>query len=515
VSVAELAGLLGLTMLYVVMSDAALPSSTMEVVSAIGAGLFTVTLAVAAWRASSSHPFAMLTPLFWFRVASLVYFGFGTLIAQLGSAELQAYIQAFYRCDEDMLLKIGLLNALGATAALGAARLTDDLRPVRTSTMYGASARYGIRRGGNRCAVLEHRYAIAFGSAALIVGGLARVFVDLPNQFGLFDMVLPGVLGVLRYLQLVGFAILLAMRWAYNPNMFSLVIVLWCADLGLGLLTFAKTDVLLTALAGVFALLLAGVSRRTILLALGGVALLYATVRPIVDHGREEMYRRYGALTGAGFAERVEYVRDFFERGALGGSPESSNGDADWGWLARFSYVNAQGFVVDRFDRGDPSASGSLAYLATMLVPRVLWPEKPNVSEVGTQLYTLATGQTGTSVAPGVFAEAYWNGGWGFVVLWGGYVGIVLAVFGRLAIRSLERGEVMMLPVIVGSIFLGCRPDGWFGMTYVGGAATLAVTAIALQGFVRVVRMRAGGSRLALGDVSNRWVASRAEPYER
>jgi hypothetical protein len=67
-----------------------------------------------------------------------------------------------------------------------------------------------------------------------------------------------------------------------------------------------------------------------------------------------------------------------------------------------------------------------ISYFATQLVPRVFWPAKP----VGhSELYLIATAYLGAPndlsfASPGQFADAYRAGGWLFVVLWCGLLGI-------------------------------------------------------------------------------------------
>src|SRR6185437_16813150 len=78
--------------------------------------------------------------------------------------------------------------------------------------------------------------------------------------------------------------------------------------------------------------------------------------------------------------------------------------------LSRLSYVNIDAFVVDRYDSGVPGDTFHNA--GAVVIPRVLWPNKPIITQLGSDLNLRVFGQEGSSLGIGHFAEAYWNFGW-------------------------------------------------------------------------------------------------------
>jgi hypothetical protein len=100
-----------------------------------------------------------------------------------------------------------------------------------------------------------------------------------------------------------------------------------------------------------------------------------------------------------------------------------------------------------------------------------VWPSKPVVSNVGAGFNRNVTGNPNSQSAPGVFAEAYWNGGWLAVVMVCLFVGFVLGGFTRYSIGVIGRSDFLLLPVVFLGIKAGFRPDGWIVLEYVGGVA--------------------------------------------
>ncbi len=503
----EIVALAVLAICYLLLLAEPLPADIAEVVNLIGPVAFGGILGLGVYRLLRQSSWTLLMPALWFRIALTVYFGFGGFFAAVANTETREYMRALFPYDDDMLLRLGLLNAVGTFWAILGLALADfvgmQVGRHRRAPTGGSRATLLERDGSSRpyerswaavggtlagrnaapWSILSDPTAHRVASLWLAIGLGWRVLVDLPNQFGLVELVVPGSLGVIGLARLAGYALLLGDSSPARRPGRVLVWGVWSLDLVLGLATFEKTDTLMLALPAVLAMALRGISMLRLVLVGLGLFAAYAAVRPLVEYGREQVYVRYGSLQGAGLGERLGWVAEF-----LGGARTRAEANADaWSWLARFSYANAQAFVVDRYDRGSPGESGSLEYLATLLVPRVFWKDKPIVSDVGSDLYTLATGQYGTSIAPGVFAEAYWNGGWLSVCLWSLYMGIVVGGFGQFAVRCLARARVWQFPVVLSAVLLATRPDGWFGLTYVGGALTLALLAMAANFVERVV----------------------------
>jgi hypothetical protein len=148
--------------------------------------------------------------------------------------------------------------------------------------------------------------------------------------------------------------------------------------------------------------------------------------------------------------------------------------------MARFSYVNAATMVVAWHDLGRPGSTFENAL--AVFVPRLLWPDKPDISAGGRELYTEATGTVGTSISPGLPAEAYWNFGWWGIALLMLPLGVVLALLAHASTRIMAQERWLYLPVVLISIQVGTRVDGLYVIDYIGTPFTIGVMYILLRG---------------------------------
>jgi len=187
------------------------------------------------------------------------------------------------------------------------------------------------------------------------------------------------------------------------------------------------------------------------------VAFMYALLVPMVSAGRD--WLNFQSDRGAG--TRSSFVMDYLDgKDVAGGRPVN---DIQM-WWARLNYANAQAFAMQAYDRGSPGNSFSLALYAP--IPRFIWPNKP-VMTVGSDFNCLVTGSPGSQSAPGIFAEAYWNGGWFLVIGACMYVGVLFAWFTSMSMQYMALPDFRWLPVAFFGILMGVRPDDWFVNIYV------------------------------------------------
>jgi len=90
-----------------------------------------------------------------------------------------------------------------------------------------------------------------------------------------------------------------------------------------------------------------------------------------------------------------------------------------------------------------------------------------------------------TSTAPGVFGEAYWNGGWILVVILCLYIGVLLAGFTIFAERTMSAGKYEYLPIVMTGLSMGYQPNDWFAVVYVGSL----INALGLYVILRFIVM--------------------------
>jgi hypothetical protein len=253
-------------------------------------------------------------------------------------------------------------------------------------------------------------------------------------------------------------------RWILYP--------LIASELATGLMTFSKQDVLWTVITVVLGWYLGRPRLRVLVMSAVGIVLLYAVfLSPFVSFARVAV----GVL---GTDNPQELARSLQEYKDVGKDQVSEIIPDVQGWWTRFAYANAQSFAMQEHDRGEPGSTFGLVLYA--FVPRLLYPEKPIMTS-GRDFTALVTGSDSSSTAPGIFGEAYWNGGWPTLIVVGIYVGFVFAFFGLFSIRKIAAGHYIYAPVILTGIVMGFRPDDWFVPTYVGTLVEVVVLYGALR----------------------------------
>ena len=142
-----------------------------------------------------------------------------------------------------------------------------------------------------------------------------------------------------------------------------------------------------------------------------------------------------------------------------------------------FSAAPFQAFLVEQYDEGRPGDSLQSAWAAA--VPRILWPDKPDVTRFGRELYGLVTSTSNpqSALAPTYTGEAYWNGGWPAVVVVSIFVGLELGWLTRrwLLLASGRSSGFGILIMAIPSALLAFWVESWIAATFVGGFLTLAI----------------------------------------
>jgi predicted membrane protein len=121
---------------------------------------------------------------------------------------------------------------------------------------------------------------------------------------------------------------------------------------------------------------------------------------------------------------------------------------------------------MQQYDAGAPG--DTLSTILYAVVPRILFPDKPMLTP-GREFTTAITGQVGeTATVPGVFAEAYWNGGWPMVVMICLLTGFLFWHYTSFAEKTVRYGLFQYLPVVMIGVTIGYSPADWFVSTFIG-----------------------------------------------
>lgn len=415
-----------------------------------------------------------LTPLPWFMASSAAYYGFGALLHEYGSADTIGVAQSFWQTSDSERSLVSLLNQVCLlSVAIGAGLLINRRKQFRTSKSSVVEMATDLR---------EAKRARLVIGLSVIVGFSIKLLFTVPSHFG-WTQGPPGVVRALGSLSTM--AILLAsFLWAKGLRSYRfLVYASTTMEVILGAVTLDKLDLLLPV---AFAFVGYGLGRRSVrpMLVGGAVVILaFAALQPTFGTARNRLWHRDGEVAGP-----VETLEEL-SRIVLEDRDLDTSLHASQQWWLRLSTTNAQAFAMHLHD------SGQLGYtygrIGWFFVPRILFPEKPQMTDAGLYITEQATGHRLSSTGLTAFGEAYWNGGWILAILSSLVLGMILASITRTNLRFLRERRWAALPLAVMGIELGIAHAGWFTTSYIGG--TVIYYALVLP-FLRI-RKPPRGSR--------------------
>jgi len=478
--VASLAGLL----VYCIVSGALFGPDAHAVVNWTAPVALTAILCGGAYRMVRMEPQAIWTSLFALRVATAIYFGVGTLAPFLVGGEMRIYMEGFFRFNEDNIYKLNILIAASVFAVVAASYATDYLRPFRPDLLQFRDA--------------DDEPAIKVGLVFLLVGMAFKYLIAVPHVLGWQSGTVPGALLTISMFQLVGLYIVTA--WTTRHREFiPYVLMLAVFELGIGLILLSKTEVMMTLIVLALGLISQRPSIPKMLGAMAVIASVFVIIQPVVSYGRENARIRYGGEQVVKLSDRLGLIAEYF-----GPDVKPLDRATKDQALARISYVNQASFAMSAHDRG--VQSNSLTSFFAVVIPRFLWPNKPNITQFGLDFVTMATGQrTGSSASPGLFAEAYWDFGWMGVLYMVAPLGVLFTLLSRYSLNVLWRRDWFFLPVVLFALRMGTRIDG----NYVGDVPGALVMLLALHWLLQMAatqfpefRPQASPDRMPLPDAT-------------
>jgi len=138
-------------------------------------------------------------------------------------------------------------------------------------------------------------------------------------------------------------------------------------------------------------------------------------------------------------------------------------------WWDRLSYVKYQGYAVEAYDM--KYEGNTFQQFKYIFVPRILYPEKPNLNPGGAYnslVQNSFSEKNINSTGPGLFVEAYWNGGWIYLIFTIIYFSFLLFFFSKIIIKNLKEKNYLILMLAVNAIYVGRSIDDWFVGRYGG-----------------------------------------------
>jgi hypothetical protein len=440
----------------------------LDVINIGGPLALMAVLLPSAWYMAQRNIAVLWTPLFWFRISTATYFGFGNLTPWLANEATRLYMSALYPFTPADGTKVNLIVVACVLCVLFAAYVFDAINRRKPQPIMKTVP---FRRPDS---------LLGTGLAFLAVGSIYKYGLVLPMMFGWYDFVIPGVVTALAGCSYVGLFLLSA--WAVTPGRraWPIVAPIVLFELFTGLITFSKADVMLPLLMVCLGMLTRGATpRRTAILATTVIATVFF-LQPLVAHGRAELIAHKGALGDAGLEERTAYVASYFDPNSRRNGDPMVNG-----MLSRISYMNIDAYILNQYDNGAPG--DSMRYALIAFIPRFLWPDKPITTSIATELSEVVTGQigNGNSLGTGWFVEAYWNYGWLGVPLTMIPIGVLLAALSRIAVNALRNEHLFSLPAVFLGLKIGARVDGAIATDVIGASVML----IAYFSMLYVIRL--------------------------
>lgn len=333
---------------------------------------------------------AVWTMLFSMRFAMLVFFAIGSLVPLVADDYSRDYILSLYNYSPQEATRVNLVSVTGYFFILVGVKLTSLVKPV-----FNPIPQFSFSSAG----------ALRLGLIFMAIGIGYQFLIGIPAAVS-DTFVLPGSLVVL--LTAIGsIGLFLTTLWATQKggSAFLLPLLGLFAQLLISLALMEKETFIIGLLLAVLAILLHKFTAFRALVAGLLLAATLAVLSPIIDNARLTHLTVYPELTGGTVNERLNYHVGYLK----GDRVQSLVGETQTVFV-RLHYTSTSAFVMTQYDIGRPSdlIAGSLY----VLVPRAIWPDKPETSAIGRELNMLIQGNGGNALGLLVFADAYWNFGW-------------------------------------------------------------------------------------------------------
>jgi len=407
--------------------------------------LFVILVACLGAAATSIavSPVRLWFPITWFLLTAASYYGFGPLLYYFGTEESIDYSDAYYYVGSGELYRANLLNLAGIISVMGMyILLRKVLARSRSDQITTDYHRKDVRHALWRVSVIF-----------VLIGLPIKFLLVLPRALGLLDVVLPGSIeyfSVLSTLALVPLFIL----YRSDKKKFALPFyVLLFIEGGSAFVTLSKLAILKVGVALMLAAVLTGIRfKRIVIIGLMGAVLYGVVLTPLVTIAR----MAYG-VKGLTSLSDVQSALEEFARSGRDDAADLLPGVQSW-WC-RLNYANAQSFAMTAYDQGRSGDTFALALY--VFIPRIIYPEKP-IMTPGFEFNQLVDGNPDSQSAPGMFAEAYWNGGWPLAVFTSLFMGAFYWAWEVYAKRKLAFLRLAYVPVIWLGLFSAIQQDAWF-----------------------------------------------------
>jgi hypothetical protein len=199
---------------------------------------------------------------------------------------------------------------------------------------------------------------------------------------------------------------------------------------------------------------------------------LFMFLSPVVSHVRDMNERYYDG------AAQIKDIPGLYWSYFTTGLESDQFADVEVGWM-RLSFVNAGTFVINQYDHG--MVGDSYRYWKIVWIPRIIYPDKPIITDVGRELSYAANGNYDSSSSAGLAPEAYWNGGWPLSISIAIFLGLVFGLWTIYSYEVIQRKAWHLFFVVLFGMRMALRVDGAFVSDILGPIALVVLAHIALE----------------------------------
>ncbi len=445
-----------------------------------------------------------LAAIAWFVLGSGVYFGMG---AVAGGLHVHPHSDYLFADDTLYLVRVNLLNACSVFIVLAAAYPLANMRGLKASQHDISLA--------NMERILQRilPYIVAISAV-----GVTLKYVLFPVA----DSLLLRSMAAKVYLIIPSCFLLLGLLWRSTGWQLKLIAgSVFLLEILNGLIGLTKYQVISAMLALAIGMWLTRRSATFVLMALAVVASVFVVINPLVTLGRAHIdYDADKNTVTTRLAILADAVNAYYlvnkKQDDVSIKPQKFKGDSSEKFThnvkemttsearlralgRRFDVASIQGYLVNEYKSGRPG--NSLVDYWAVVIPRVLWPEKPILTRFGRELneqYYYVPGastQNSSSTAPTYSAEAYWNYGPMGVVIVSILLGLALGWLTRhwqLAMVGRDPAFLFIaFPVAIWASFV----ESWVVATYLGEFIIFVVVLLFVRASFPLLRTVMGRAR--------------------
>jgi len=371
-----------------------------------------------------------------FLAAFSLYFLFGASLPAFGPDEQVEASFNLYPSDPGSVLKVDAINGLGFGVALLMSGLTQGL---------------WLGRQASKVAAHAGRLPYHLVAGLFLAVGIGATAYRIPFDLGFRLGVVSGMVRTLGQLSLVAIFVAVSSRGPHERVLRSLGVMLTVVLALVGSVQFMKSEVLLPLVALIAGLALRFGSARVLPFGLALMVSVFMLLGNLVNYGRSAV----GSSTShSTLADRWSYLKESWE------GTRDLDTSQQYPYWSRLCYVPTQVASVDFQDEGQ--GGNGLQIMWWVFVPRVLAPNKPQMTAMFGELNEKITGSDLSSNSPGIFVSGYYHGGWWGVWLASAVCGWILIQTSAIARAIHAQQAALMVPFSLLGMFIAFRIDGDF-----------------------------------------------------